>query len=122
MQLSLHGVWQRRRVAGKQVTIEPVVNSHDIFSRPFAELFRKSLARNDRDIGPVHGPPSEPTFDQCVDPKHVISPLLDIAIKIGRYIERVSRQKYLRQRRVPEGKVPSRNEDLRTGAPPQVPK
>src|SRR5579859_4918479 len=121
LDLGLSGLGQGRWIARKSVGVEPMVQGNNLAAAPHAQFPGKGRAGSNRNIGAPYRLPGEPTLEQSVGPDGVVAPGVDIAPEIGRSIEGVTGEKYLRYRRTPKGKVAGGNQHL-GGAPANQPR
>src|SRR5258708_39826719 len=86
---------------------------------PLAKFLAKRFTRGNGIVGAPNGSPCQPALDNSVRPYPVVSASTNIAEKITGRIKRVTRQKYLRDGRVPKRKVARGNQPLRAASPDQ---
>src|SRR6266446_369473 len=119
LELGLRRRWQRRCVARKSIWVKSMVHRKYLSATPLAKFLGKRFTRGNGNVGASYGSPCQPALDDSIRPYRVISAGTNIAEKISGGIKRVTRQKYLRDGRVPKRKVARGNQHLRAAAPDQ---
>src|SRR6266404_3634905 len=96
-----------------------MVHRKYLSATPLAKFLGKRFTRGNGNVGGPYGSPCQPALYDSVRPYPVVSASTNIAKEIYGGIKRVTRQKYLRDGRIPERKVACGNQHLRAAAPDQ---
>src|SRR4029077_8146426 len=105
--------WQRRCIARKSIRVKSVMHRKYLPATPLAKFLGKRFTRGNGNICALYGSPRPPALDYSVGPYGVVSARTNIAEEISGGIERVTRQEYLWDGRVPKRKVARGNQHLR---------
>src|SRR4051794_40073700 len=89
-----------------------MMDAHDLAARPTLQFVRERLAWRHCAVRPSDRTFRHAALDPRVEPKFVIAPQLEVAIKIGGGIQRIPRKKNLRHWTLAQSEVSRGNQDI----------